>query len=203
MFGPTFVQVPVGAEWVAPFASVNVKSTSSPAAATKPFPSPTSFNSVTVNVCDWPTRFVAADGVIEIFASTNVFVAGAEFPPVPFVLRVKVRPATVGEAEADTTVTPVVFEESVIVQLPVPPDVVHGFAEVKLPGPDTMEKLIDVPSGAFTKPVPSFTFTCAVNVCVWPTRLVAVAGVIWMFASTTRNGSHGPSEGRYALALPR
>ena len=33
-------------------------------------------------------------------------------------------------------------------------------------------------------PVPLFTLTCAVNVCAWPTRFVAVGGVIWMFAST-------------------
>src|SRR5207245_2687944 len=41
------------------------------------------------------------------------------------------------------------------------------------------------PSGALTYPLPSpaFTFTCAVNVCGWPTRLTPF-GVIWMFAST-------------------
>ena len=42
-----------------------------------------------------------------------------------------------------------------------------------------------MPAGAFTKPpVPVLTFTCAVKVCVWPIRFVAVGGVIWMFAST-------------------
>ena len=51
-----------------------------------------------------------------------------------------------------TTVVPVVAELSVIVQLPVPPAVVHGFGEVKLPGPLSIVKLICVPSGAFWKP---------------------------------------------------
>ena len=88
-----------------------------------------------------------------------------------------------------------------IVHEPVPPEVMHGLAEVKEPGP-VFEKKIAVPSGAFTEPVPSLMFTCAVNVCGWPTRFVAVWGVIWMLASTTRSGSHAPSEGRYRL-LPR
>ena len=72
-----------------------------------------------------------------------------------------------------------------IVQLPVPPAVVHGFGVVNAPGPVSIVKLICVPSGAFWKPpVPVFTLTCAVNACVAPTRFVAVGGVIWMFAST-------------------
>ena len=58
-------------------------------------------------------------------------------------------------------------------------------------------KLIEVPAGAFSKPVPVFTLTCAVKTCGAPTGLFAVAGVIWMFASTTCSGSHGPSEGAY------
>ena len=71
-----------------------------------------------------------------------------------------------------TTVVPVTAELRVIVQLPVPPAVVHGFGEVKAPGPLSIVKLICVPSGAFTKPpVPVFTLTCAVNVCAWPTAV--------------------------------
>src|SRR5262249_34479214 len=54
----------------------------------------------------------------------------------------------------------------------------------KLPGPDTIEKPIAVPSCAFTKPVPGFTFTCPVSVWFVPTAFVAVAGVICTFAST-------------------
>ena len=60
-----------------------MKSTCSPAAATKP-PVPESFSSVTVNVCGWPISFVAF-GAIEILAFTHVFVAGPEFAPTPFV----------------------------------------------------------------------------------------------------------------------
>ncbi len=72
-----------------------------------------------------------------------------------------------------------------IVQLPVPPAVVHGFAVVNEPGPQSIVKLICVPFGAFTKPpVPVFTFTCAVKTWLTPTGFVAVCGVIWMFAST-------------------
>ena len=61
-------------------------------------------------------------------------------------------------------------------QLPVPPDGGARVGGVNVPGPLTLVKLIGVPAGAFTKPaVPSLTLTCAVNVCVWPTRFVAVA----------------------------
>ena len=71
-------------------------------------------------------------------------------------------------------------------QLPVAPTVVHGFAVVNEPGPLSFVKLIDVPSGAFTKPLPSpaFTFTCAVKTWSVPTGFESVIGVIWMFAST-------------------
>ena len=53
-------------------------------------------------------------------------------------------------------------------------------------------KLIDVPSGAFTRPPPLFTLTCAVNVCVVPTGF-APFGVMLMFASTVENGSQAAS----------
>ena len=39
-------------------------------------------------------------------------------------------------------------------QVPVPPTVVHGFADVNPPGPVSMVKLIACPSGAFAKPRP-------------------------------------------------
>src|SRR5580765_5578920 len=38
VFGPAFVQEPVGAEWTAPLESVSVTSTCAPAAGTRPFP---------------------------------------------------------------------------------------------------------------------------------------------------------------------
>jgi hypothetical protein len=118
-----------------------------------------------------------------IRAFTHVFTAGPESPPVPFVVRVSETPPTDTVVLALTTVIPVTAEVSVIVQLPVPPAVVHGFGAPSVPGPEAIEKVICVPSGAGTKPPPGFTFTCAVNVCVAPTRFVPF-GVIWMFAST-------------------
>ena len=46
-------------------------------------------------------------------------------------------------------------------------------------------KLIVVPAGRVREAAcRRSTFTCAVNVCGWPTRFVAFGGVIWMFAST-------------------
>ena len=66
-----------------------------------------------------------------------------------------------------TVVTPVTAELSVIVQLPVPPAVVHGFGDVNAPGPliDREADLRPV-RRVHEAAVPSFTFTCAVNVCV-------------------------------------
>jgi len=73
----------------------------------------------------------------------------------------------------------------------------------KLPGPAVIAKWMTVPSGAFTEPVPSLTFTCPVSVWFVPAGFVAVAGVIWMFASTTFSGSHAPSDALYTPAFPR
>ena len=47
-----------------------------------------------------------------------------------------------------------------------------------------MLKLIVVPAGAFTKPLPGLTFTWPVKTCGSPTAFVSSCGVIWMFAST-------------------
>ena len=103
----------------------------------------------------------------------------------PSVFRVSDAPPTVRVVCADTVDTPVVDDVSVTEQLPVPPAVVHGFGVPSVPGPLSFVKLICVPSGAGTNPPPepSFTFTCAVNVCVAPIRFVPF-GVIEMFAST-------------------
>jgi hypothetical protein len=81
----------------------------------------------------------------------------------------------------------------VTVQLPVPPDVVHGLPPIE-PGPVAIEALIWVPFGALTQPVPSLTWAVKVKVCVCPTRLTPF-GVIATRASTTLSGSHGPSDG--------
>ena len=82
--------------------------------------------------------------------------------------RVSETPPTDSVVCALTVVTPVTAELRLIVQEPVPPAVVHGFAVVNAPGPLSFVKLICVPFGAFTKPLPSpaLMFTCAVNVCV-------------------------------------
>jgi hypothetical protein len=167
----------------APLESANEKSTCSPAAATN-VPVPVSFSNVTVNVCGAPTSFVAS-GAIAIFAFTNVFVAEPEFAPTPSVFRVNETPPTASVACALTVATPVTAELNVTWHEPVPPAVVHGFADVNAPGPLSFVKLICVPFGALTKPLPSpaFTFTCAVNVCESPTRFTPF-GVIWIFAST-------------------
>ena len=58
-------------------------------------------------------------------ASTQRFVAGPEFEPVPSVERVIETPETSTDVEAVTVDTPVVDEVSVIVQLPVAPTVMH------------------------------------------------------------------------------
>ena len=65
---------------------------------------------------------------------------------------------------------------------------------MNVPGPLSIVKLICVASGAGTNPVPVLTLTCAMKVWFRPTGSVP-PGAIWMFASTTCNGSHAPSEG--------
>ena len=57
-----------------------------------------------------------------------------------------------------------------------------------------MLKLIVVPAGALTQPVPSLTSTLPVKVWFAPT-LFTPLGVIETLASTTLSGSQGPSEG--------
>src|ERR1043166_9488631 len=94
-----------------------------------------SLSSVTVNVCGSPTWFVA-DGEMKIAASTQRFVAGLEFAPVPSVERVRERPETSTDVEAFTVDTPVVDEVSVIVQLPAAPTVRQKAGDVvNEPGP--------------------------------------------------------------------
>src|SRR5919108_86623 len=121
--------------------------TVSPAAATKPFPSPASFHSVTVKLCGSLTGFVAVPGSMEIFASTQVFVSGPEFPLLPSVRRLNVVLPTVSVDDAFTTVTPVTAELSVTEHEPVPPDVVQ-LGALSEPGPLAIAKLIVVRSSA-------------------------------------------------------
>ena len=89
---------------------------------------------------------------VRTVASAHSFVAAPELAPTPLVSRCSETPPTLTVVWALTTVVPVTAELSVIVQLPVPPAVVHGFAVVKAPGPESIVKLIWVPSGALTNP---------------------------------------------------
>src|SRR5207253_3402555 len=88
---------------------------------------------------------LVALGAIVIRALTHVFAAGFEFAPTPFVCRVSETLPTETVVCAETVVTPVVLDVNVMVQLPVPPAVVHGFAVVSVPGPLSIGKLICVP----------------------------------------------------------
>ena len=135
VFAPAFVQVPVGAVWRAPFESVSVTATCSPAAGTKPAPSPVSFQSVTMNVCDWPTRLVAF-GAIVIFASTQRLDATSELPAWPSVVARQRDPADGDRRVRRDDLSPVVVEVSVTVQQPVAPTVVQEGAE-RPPGPES------------------------------------------------------------------
>lgn len=103
----------------------------------------------------------------DLLASTQFFTARPELPPEPFVVRLSTTPPTVTAVEALTVVTPVALDVRVTEQEPVPPDV-RQLAALSEPGPLAMAKLIVVLSGALTKPVPGFTFTCPVRVCESP-----------------------------------
>src|SRR5262249_30869760 len=123
VFGPAFVQLPVGAVCAAPFAFARVTSTCSPAAGPKP--PPMSFWSVTVNVWGAFTSFVAF-GAIEIRALTQFFCASTLSPALAsFVARLRTTPPTFTDVEARTTVCPVRFDVICTEQEPVPPLVVH------------------------------------------------------------------------------
>src|SRR5262249_20662941 len=151
-------------------------------AFTKPLPSFTF--TCAVNVCGVPTSFVAVNGEIWMFASTQLLAAFALSPAFPSpVERVSGTPPTEPIVDAFSVATPAVEEVRLTEHEPVPPAVVQ-LAGLTEPGPVTTVKLIVVPFGAVTKPLPSFTFTCAVNVCGVPTSFVAVKGDSGMFAST-------------------
>ena len=92
-------------------------------------------------------------GVIWILALTQVFTAGPELAPAPFVSRVSETPATETVVCALTVETPVVGDVMVVWQLPVPPAVVHcagGFGVLVAPLLSTVVNVITVPSGALT-----------------------------------------------------
>ena len=58
------------------------------------------------------------------------------------------------------------------------------FCEAGVAAPEMTVTVHVVPAGAFVTPVPSLTLMWQCNVWFVPTAFVAVAGVIWMFAST-------------------
>jgi hypothetical protein len=123
---------------------------------------------------------------------TQIFWAFALSPGNPSpVVRVSDTPPTLTVVVALITVVPTDADVNVTVQLPVASTVRHGDPAI-VPGPLTFVTVMLVPAGAFTKPVPVFTFTCTVKVCVSLIGSVSVAGVIWMFASTAENGSQAP-----------
>src|SRR5262249_16273739 len=108
-------------------------------------------------------------------------------------------PPTVTVVVALIVVEPVVGELITTVHEPVPPDVVQLEGPTKAaPAPPEFVSVnvITVPSGALTKPEPELTFTCPVSVWFVDTALFAVAGVIWMFASTHAFCASGPSPTR-------
>jgi hypothetical protein len=113
-----------------------------------------------------------------MFASTNVFTASALSPACASpVARFNVKPPTTTAVEARNVVIPAVAEFSEIEHSPDAPTVVQ-LAALNEPGPLNFVNPITVPSGAFTKPDPAFTFTCPMNVCAEPTSFVAANGLI-------------------------
>ena len=98
---------------------------------------------------------------------------------------------------ADTVVTPVTAE---VRSIGARPGAARGGAGVgapaKLPGPESMLKLICVPAGALAEPVPSLTLTWAVKVWVSPTVVRAV-GCDLDVGVDDRSGSQAPVDGRY------
>src|SRR5690242_12923869 len=110
-------------------------------------------------------------GVIWPPGGIHVFVAGPELAPVPFVVRLNVTPPTLTVLDALIVVVPPVGDEITTVHEPVPPAVVQldGPTKVAVAPPALVsEKLITVPSGAFTNPLPGLTFTCPVSVWFVP-----------------------------------
>src|SRR3989442_1502858 len=112
-----------------------------------------------------------------MLASTKVFCAGPLLPALPLVVRVNVTPFTATLAEALVTDVPGVLEVSHVVHGPVLPEDVH-VALLRLPGPLAIVfffVMIRRPPRSTLFP---YTTLCRSNVCVAPTALVAVAGLI-------------------------
>ena len=94
-----------------------------------------------------------------MLASTQFLTALPLSPAWPSpVARFRVWPITTTVVEARTVVTPGVELLSVTVHEPVVPIVVQ-LAGVNVPGPLRIVKLIVVPAGAFTNPLPELMFT--------------------------------------------
>src|SRR5688572_19085024 len=106
-------------------------------------------------------------------ASAHSFVAGPVFGRTPFVVRVSVTVLTVVVTDALIVDVPGAADVSVTVQDPVAPTVRHGLPEIV---PKFVVTVTGVPAGAFTNPVPGFTFTCTVSRWFVPTGFVAIVG---------------------------
>src|SRR5262249_18454533 len=157
---PVYVQVGDPTKLPRPL-TIDAGAVCGPAPGVPPSPLP-----VTPATCSVPSGMGAVGGLIWMFASTEFLFALPEFGATPSVSRCNVTPATVTSVVACTTVAPTEDDVICTVQEPVPPEVVQLFTPpTKLPGPETIEKLITVPFGAFEKVTPSCaTFTCPVSV---------------------------------------
>jgi hypothetical protein len=107
---------------------------------------------------------------------------GGGLAPVPSVVRVSATADRDGRRRAHDRGAGRV-RDSVIVQLPVAPTVVHGLV-VNEPGRSRV-KLIEARRRVHERAVAVLMLTCAVKTWLAPTGLLAVAGVIWMLASTS------------------
>src|SRR5690348_2196575 len=88
-------------------------------------------------------------------AIQSLFASGPSPACASLLERVRDTPSTDTVVVSRITVVPGVGEVIATVHDPVPPEVVQVFTlPTKPPGPDTIEKLITVPSGAFTRPAP-------------------------------------------------
>ena len=105
-----------------PFVSVTLHGRPAPTGAS---PEPVSCKTVTVNVCGWPTSFVAF-GAMTIAAFTHSLAASALSPACASpVSRCNETPPTATSVDARTVVCPVAFDVIVNWQSPVVPTVAH------------------------------------------------------------------------------